>query len=163
MAFPILREFFVKALRLGSETGPRVLSGTGSPESAVTAPVGSLYAREDGGANSTLYRKESGAGNTGWVAVSNAAGGGANDLTVTYAEPSQGRFFDVALSGATVGQKVLSAPSLTMPAGVAEDELEMDPLVCHGAVKTINQVRLFVGSANGGILRGARNISVTLI
>lgn len=42
--------------------------GTGSPESAVTAPVGSLFLRTDGGANTTLYVKESGSGNTGWVA-----------------------------------------------------------------------------------------------
>lgn len=42
--------------------------GAGSPEGAVTAPVGSLYTRSDGGANTTLYVKESGAGNTGWVA-----------------------------------------------------------------------------------------------
>ena len=90
-------------------------------------------------------------------------GSGASDLTVTFSAPSRGRFFDVALSGATVGQKVLCAPSLVMPSGVAEDELEMDPLVCHGAVKTAGQVRLFVGSANGGTLGGARNISVTLI
>ena len=43
-------------------------SGTGSPEGAVTAPVGSLFTRTDGGAGTTLYVKESGAGNTGWVA-----------------------------------------------------------------------------------------------
>jgi hypothetical protein len=43
-------------------------SGSGSPEGAVTAPVGSLYTRTDGGANTTLYIKESGSGNTGWVA-----------------------------------------------------------------------------------------------
>ena len=43
-------------------------SGSGSPESVVTAPVGSLYTRTDGGAGTTLYVKESGAGNTGWVA-----------------------------------------------------------------------------------------------
>ena len=43
-------------------------SGSGSPESVVTAPVGSLYTRTDGGANTTLYVKESGAGNTGWIA-----------------------------------------------------------------------------------------------
>ncbi|WP_370372977.1 hypothetical protein [Henriciella pelagia] len=43
-------------------------SGSGSPESAVTAPVGSLYSRTDGGASTTLYVKESGSGNTGWVA-----------------------------------------------------------------------------------------------
>lgn len=43
-------------------------SGAGSPEGAVAAPVGSLWTRTDGGANTTLYVKESGAGNTGWVA-----------------------------------------------------------------------------------------------
>lgn len=44
-----------------------LFSGTGSPESVVTAGVGSLYLRTDGGASTTLYVKESGAGNTGWV------------------------------------------------------------------------------------------------
>jgi hypothetical protein len=43
-------------------------SGSGSPESVVTAPVGSLYTRTDGGAGTTLYVKESGSGSTGWVA-----------------------------------------------------------------------------------------------
>jgi hypothetical protein len=33
----------------------------------VSAPVGSLYSRTDGGAATTLYVKQSGAGNTGWV------------------------------------------------------------------------------------------------
>jgi hypothetical protein len=43
-------------------------SGTGTPEGSVTAPVGSFYTRTDGGAGTTLYVKESGSGNTGWVA-----------------------------------------------------------------------------------------------
>jgi hypothetical protein len=43
-------------------------TGTGSPETVVTATVGHLYLRSDGGAGTTLYVKESGAGNTGWVA-----------------------------------------------------------------------------------------------
>lgn len=42
-------------------------SGSGSPEGVVTAPVGSLYSRSDGGLLTSLYVKESGAGNTGWV------------------------------------------------------------------------------------------------
>jgi len=42
-------------------------SGTGTPEGSVTAPVGSMYTRTDGGAGTTLYVKESGNGNTGWV------------------------------------------------------------------------------------------------
>jgi len=45
----------------------RLYSGTGSPESVVTAGVGSLYLRTDGGASTSLYVKESGTGNTGWV------------------------------------------------------------------------------------------------
>ena len=42
--------------------------GTGSPESVVTGVVGDIYTRTDGGAGTTLYVKESGTGNTGWVA-----------------------------------------------------------------------------------------------
>jgi len=42
--------------------------GTGSPNSVVSARVGSLFTRTDGGAATTLYVKESGTGNTGWVA-----------------------------------------------------------------------------------------------
>lgn len=42
--------------------------GTGTPEEAVTAPVGSVFLRTDGGANTTLYVKETGVGNTGWAA-----------------------------------------------------------------------------------------------
>lgn len=89
------------ALRYG-DTGPLILSGTGSPEGAVTAPVGSVFLRTNGATDQTLYRKESGAGNTGWVAVANPSGSSAayprnfktaryyvappdchNDLTVT--------------------------------------------------------------------------------
>jgi hypothetical protein len=42
--------------------------GTGSPEGVVTANVGSFYSRTDGGASTSWYVKESGTGNTGWVA-----------------------------------------------------------------------------------------------
>lgn len=49
-------------------TGPIILAGSGTPESSVTAVVGSLYLRTNGGAGTTLYVKESGSGNTGWVA-----------------------------------------------------------------------------------------------
>ena len=51
-----------------SGTAATWTSGTGSPESVKTAPVGSLYTRTNGGASTTLYVKESGAGNTGWIA-----------------------------------------------------------------------------------------------
>lgn len=47
----------------------RFMAGrNGSPEGAITAPVGAMYLRADGGAGTTLYIKESGTGNTGWIA-----------------------------------------------------------------------------------------------
>lgn len=45
-----------------------VLDGIGSPEGVVAAPIGVLYRRLDGGAGSTLYVKEAGADEFGWVA-----------------------------------------------------------------------------------------------
>ncbi len=48
-------------------SGIKVMSGSGSPEGAVTAIAGSMYLRSDGGAGTTFYIKESGTGNTGWV------------------------------------------------------------------------------------------------
>ena len=45
-----------------------IRAGTGSPEGVVAAPVGTLYVDTSGGTGTTLYVKESGTGNTGWVA-----------------------------------------------------------------------------------------------
>jgi hypothetical protein len=42
-------------------------AGSGTPEGAVAAAVGSTYRRTNGGAGTTLYVKESGTGNTGWI------------------------------------------------------------------------------------------------
>lgn len=61
--------------------GANYFAGTGSPESVVTARIGSIYSRTDGGQGTTFYYKESGTSNTGWLAF----GGqpitfGANDL-----------------------------------------------------------------------------------
>jgi len=45
-----------------------ISGGNGSPEGVVTANVGSLYMRLDGGALTSLYVKETGTGDTGWAA-----------------------------------------------------------------------------------------------
>jgi len=42
--------------------------GTGSPEGVLTAVAGSIYLRTDGGTGITFYVKETGSGNTGWIA-----------------------------------------------------------------------------------------------
>lgn len=57
-----------RAIEFGGNGSVLWRCGEGTPEGAVTAPVGSLFTRTDGGANTTLYVKESGTGNTGWVA-----------------------------------------------------------------------------------------------
>jgi hypothetical protein len=98
----------LQQLQLGSLTGPTVTYGTGSPQSVVTAPVGSVFVRTDGGASTTLYVKESGTGNTGWVAYGAPGGGGsltsssnylASDVTMT----TNGTYYD--------------GPTLTLAAG----------------------------------------------
>lgn len=58
----------ISALKFLLEGWYEIRAGTGSPESVVTAPAGSLYLNGSGGAATTLYIKESGSGNTGWVA-----------------------------------------------------------------------------------------------
>lgn len=66
-----VRKLWVEISRSANAGG--VLSGTGTPEGVVTADVGTVYRRTDGAAGTTLYVKESGAGNTGWRAFGQAA------------------------------------------------------------------------------------------
>lgn len=52
-------------------SNPFITWGSASPEAVVTAPVGSMYLRTTlVGSGTTAYYKESGTGNTGWVARS---------------------------------------------------------------------------------------------
>jgi hypothetical protein len=65
---------FVTRIIFGSTAGVVIRSSTGTPEAAVTAPIGSLFLRSDGGAGTAVYAKESGSGNTGWAALSGSGG-----------------------------------------------------------------------------------------
>jgi hypothetical protein len=49
-------------------SGVTFSSGAAAPNGNITAPPGSLYTKTAGGAGATLWVKESGTGNTGWVA-----------------------------------------------------------------------------------------------
>jgi hypothetical protein len=52
----------------GGSTGRMLKWGSGAPEGAVTASIGSIYLRVDGGAGTTFCVKETGtSSNTGWV------------------------------------------------------------------------------------------------
>lgn len=61
----VMYDYGPNVINLG--TSRFIMSGSGSPEGAVTASVGALFLRTNGGAGTTLYVKESGTGNTGWV------------------------------------------------------------------------------------------------
>lgn len=71
---PFSRVYVGEDIRLGygASSGTQVQYikwGEGSPEGVVTANIGSMYLRRDGGANTTLYIKESGDGSSsGWSA-----------------------------------------------------------------------------------------------
>jgi len=58
----------VTAGGFGHVLGPTDTAGAGSPEGVLAAPIGSTFRRTDGGAGTGFYVKESGAGDTGWVA-----------------------------------------------------------------------------------------------
>ena len=64
--------YFENGIRFRTSSGTLldrgIFVGSGSPNTVVTAEPGSLYLNTTGGANTTLYVKESGSGNTGWVA-----------------------------------------------------------------------------------------------
>lgn len=66
-ASTIVADITTNGLRLNAQTA-FIRMGTGDPEAAITAPVGSVFIRTDGGALTCLYIKESGVGNTGWIA-----------------------------------------------------------------------------------------------
>lgn len=60
-------QFYGTQFSFGNQNAVSLFIGTGTPEAAVTASVGSLFMRTNGGAGTSLYVKESGTGNTGWV------------------------------------------------------------------------------------------------
>lgn len=69
---------FSSVVTIGGNAGPaasavpKILTGTGSPESSVSAGIGSLFLRQDGGQATAFYFKESGSGTTGWIGVGGA-------------------------------------------------------------------------------------------
>ena len=59
---------FLHDVAAGDGEQRRVFSGIGTPEGSVVAGIGSIYMRSDGGANTSIYIKESGSDASGWVA-----------------------------------------------------------------------------------------------
>ncbi len=53
-------------LRIGNATAPFITTGTGNPLNVLSAPIGTIYLRTDGVADSTLYIKSVGTDSAGW-------------------------------------------------------------------------------------------------
>lgn len=62
------RDTYTNSVRTGTGTTLET-SGIGTPEGVITAVVGSMFRRIDGAAGTRLYWKNTGTGNTGWVAI----------------------------------------------------------------------------------------------
>lgn len=71
----------------GTDAGPTISSGTGSPEGVVTASGGSLFLQTNGASGFTLWTKV-GSGSTGWEAPSGGGGGTHNLLSATHPDTS---------------------------------------------------------------------------
>lgn len=59
---------FILPKSIDADLLKRIYTGVGTPEGVVVATTGCLYLRQDGGAGTSLYVKETATGNTGWVA-----------------------------------------------------------------------------------------------
>lgn len=78
--------------RLILNSATQVRTGTGTPEAAITAPVGSVFLRTDGSTGTTFYVKETGSGNTGWTAGGGGGGGGTTTIQTTTLTGTQNNF-----------------------------------------------------------------------
>ena len=107
-------------LRIGGPSGPLIISGAGAPETVVTAPVGSIYLQTNGGTNTSVYRKESGVGATGWVAVTNAGGGAPAGASGEVQFNNGGSFAgaaDVEIEGGQLRLPAISTPAAPSAGG----------------------------------------------
>lgn len=80
-------------------TSIKICSGSGTPEGAVAASVGSLFLRSNGGTGTTFYIKESGTGNTGWVPFSTSSVTWATPGAIGSTTPSTGAFTTLSVTG----------------------------------------------------------------
>jgi len=93
-------------LELGA-AGPRIMSGTGSPEGVVTAPVGSQWTDTAATTGAVKWIKATGTGNTGWVVEYGDTGQRnleAESLSNSWALASS--IFRLRRIGATVGLSI---------------------------------------------------------
>lgn len=121
-------ELTVAKIYLGT---PTLSSGSGSPEGAIAAPVGSTWWRTD---TATIYLKTAGTGNTGWSAVT-AAPYTAGDLLYASDAATLARLADVG-AGALLASNSGTpgwATSPTVTGTLTADTSVSTPTLTHSA------------------------------
>lgn len=102
----------------GTNAGNDIFVITGSPEGVITAGIGTLCLRTDGGSNSVLYVKEVGSGSTGWKAATtfgtSAASVDASGLSVYRANMSR---IQTVTNVAALTTQVMTSTAIYLHAG----------------------------------------------
>ena len=67
---------------------------------------------------------------------------------------------NINVAGTLTSQLVVASPSLVMPSGVAQDELEMDMIAAAACVTSNGVVKIICSSVSGVKIAGSRNINL---
>jgi hypothetical protein len=134
--------------------------GTGSPEGVITADPGSVYRRVDGAANTMLYVKVTGTGNTGWQVLLNSASG-TGDVT----GPASSVDSEIALFSGIGGKTIKRATGTGMTwvnSGVLGIVTVQSPLQFSGGTLSLTgSINTFILTDGTTTLNGTSTLSVT--
>lgn len=143
----------------------RITAGSGDPEDLTGTQATTLLdtftnalkglAPASGGGTSNFLRADG-----TWASPSAGAAGTMATVEVDFTTPAPAKTFVVAVTGVAAGQPLVAQVSAQMPAGVAVDELEMDPLTVAAWASAADQVTLVVAAANQSYIFGKRNINI---
>ena len=133
-------------LELGS-SGPRVMSGTGSPEGVVTAPVGSTWIDTAATTGAIKWIKAAGSGSSGWVVEYGDTGW--RNLNASLQTGWTGKLL-VRRTNSTVTVATANADPLSFAAGAAGTVLTGPPTGFGSTYEAIISAR---SSADGAAVR----------
>jgi hypothetical protein len=145
----------------------RTSAGNGDPEDLTSAEATALLnpfsaalkglVPASGGGASAFLRADG-----AWTVPAGGGGAAISQVTLDFgAAPVWSKSFDAPLAGASIGQKVMAAPSAAMPGALSGDELELDALTAFATITAPNSVRI-IAAANPGPVSGMRNFNLTL-
>ncbi len=96
--------------------------GYDAPEGVITATVGSTFRRRDGAAGTVYYVKETGTGNTGWIALNTAVAATGSIQCTTFANYVDGDY--MTIPDAILGSKLYEFDKV--PDGVTGGRIVVD-------------------------------------